>query len=362
VNEPRDIHALLRVMVDRNASDLLITANNPPLLRIDGEIVPLPGAALGGSDTKRVIYGLLNEPQRERFETDHELDLGVGLDSVRYRVNIFRQRGEVSAVIRMLPWVVQSLEDLGVPAAVQGLIKRPKGLLLITGPTGHGKSTTMAAIVGQLNQEVKKHIITVEDPIEFVHENKRSVIEQREVGSDTHSFPNALRHIFRQSPDIVMIGEMRDRETIETALTMAETGHLTLATLHTNSTIESVNRVIDAFPAGQHDQIRSLLAMVLEGILCQRLVPHASGSGRVLACELLIPSDAIRNLIRQGQTAQMYSQMILERGRGNQTLNDSLSALYARQQITYAVAMSSSVKADELVRMIGAGEARAARA
>jgi twitching motility protein PilT len=362
VSESSEINALLQVMVVRNASDLLITANNPPLLRIDGEIVPLPGDPLSGRDTKRVIYGLLDEFQRERFERDHELDLGVGLGSVRYRVNIFRQRGEVSAVIRMLPWVVRSLEDLGVPAAVQGLIKRPKGLLLITGPTGHGKSTTMAAIVAQLNQELTKHIITVEDPIEFVHENKRSVIEQREVGSDTHSFPNALRHIFRQSPDIVMIGEMRDRETIETALTMAETGHLTLATLHTNSTIESVNRVIDAFPAGQQDQIRSLLAMVLEGILCQRLVPHASGSGRVLACELLIPSDAIRNLIRQGQIAQMYSQMILERSRGNQTLNDSLSALYAKQQITYAVALSASVKADELARMIGSGETRAIRA
>jgi twitching motility protein PilT len=261
----------------------------------------------------------------------------------------------------MLPWEIRSLEDLGVPAAVQGLIKKPKGLVLITGPTGHGKSTTMAAIVDQLNQEVKKHIITVEDPIEFVHGNKRSVIEQREVGSDTRSFPNALRHIFRQSPDIVMIGEMRDRETIETALTMAETGHLTLATLHTNSSIETVNRVIDAFPAAQHEQIRSLLAMVLEGILCQRLIPHASGSGRVLACELLIPSDAIRNLIRQGQVAQIYSQMILERSRGNQTLNDSLSALYARQQITYAVALASSIKADELSRMIGSGEARAVR-
>jgi twitching motility protein PilT len=362
VSDSTEIHALLRAMVARNASDLLVTANNPPLLRIDGEIVPLSGDPLGGSDTRRVIFGLLDETQRERFEQDHELDLGVGLDAVRYRVNIFRQRGEVSAVIRMLPAVIRSLEDLGVPAAMQSLIRKPKGLVLITGPTGHGKSTTMAAIVDQLNREVRKHIITVEDPIEFVHDNKRSVIEQREVGSDTHSFPDALRHIFRQSPDIVLIGEMRDRETIETALTMAETGHLTLATLHTNSSIESVNRVIDAFPAGQQEQIRSLLAMVLEGILCQRLIPHASGSGRVLACELLIPSDAIRNLIRQGQIVQIYSQMILERTRGNQTLNDSLSSLYAKQQITYGVAMAGSVRADELVRMIGTGEARAVRA
>jgi twitching motility protein PilT len=260
----------------------------------------------------------------------------------------------------MLPAAIKTLDDLGVPAAVQGLIKKPKGLLLITGPTGHGKSTTMAAIVDQLNREIRKHIITVEDPIEFVHESKQSVVEQREVGSDTHSFPSALRHILRQSPDIILIGEMRDRETIEAALTMAETGHLTLATLHTNSSIESVNRVIDAFPAAQQDQIRSLLAMVLEGILCQRLIPLASGSGRVLACELLIPSDAIRNLIRQGQIVQMYSQMILERSRGNQTLNDSLSALYAKKQITYTTAVASSVKTEELIRMLG-GDARATR-
>jgi len=345
------LYDLLHQMAEAGASDLLITAGMPPIFRIDGELEPqhdLP--PLDREESKAIIYSILKKEQIHRFERDLELDLSFSEPDVgRFRMNVYQQRGAISAAIRILPFRIPSLQELGVPQAITGIIKKPKGLILITGPTGNGKSTTLASIIDLLNREVKKHIITVEDPIEYVHKSNRCVIEQREVRYDTHSFSNALKHIFRQDPDVILIGEMRDRETMETALTMAETGHLTFATLHTNSAAESLNRIIDAFPGDQQNQVRSLLSIVLEGVLSQKLLPKVGG-GRILATELMIPSDAMRHLIRRGDIMQIYSQMMLERGRGNHTMNDSLYELYQKGEISMEVAIASSFRPDELMR------------
>lgn len=345
---------LLRRMEEGDASDMLLTARMPPVMRMEGHLRVLSEyPVLTPEISRTLIYGILNLDQIGRFEQNLELDLSLTLEQVgQFRINVYLQRGAVSAAIRRLPPDIPELESLGVPDVMKEIVKRTKGLVLVTGPTGHGKSSTLAALIDYLNGLSKHHIITLEDPIEYVHSNKNCVIDQREIGKDTHSFQSALRHVFRQDPDIVLIGEMRDRETMETALTMAETGHLTFSTLHTNSAAESLDRIIDSFPGNQQDQVRAQLSMVLEGILSQRLLPRAGGGRRVLATELLIPSDGIRNLIRRGEIAQLYSQMLLERGRGGHTMNDSLLRLVRCGDITPEIALVTSLRPDDLNRKL----------
>lgn len=347
---------LLRRMQEYDASDMLLTARMPPVMRIEGHLRALNEyPELTPEASRALVYAILGPEQIERFDTHLELDLSLGVDGVgQFRINVYRQRGAVSAAVRRLPPEIPALDSLGLPEAMKDIVRRNKGLVLVTGPTGHGKSSTLAALIDYLNGLAKHHIITLEDPIEYVHTNRQCVIDQREIGKDTHSFQSALRHVFRQDPDIVLIGEMRDRETMETALTMAETGHLTFSTLHTNSAAESLDRIIDSFPGNQQDQIRAQLSMVLEGILSQRLLPRAGGGRRVLATELLIPSDGIRNLIRRGEIAQLYSQMLLERGRGGHIMNDSLLRLVKAGEITAEVALMASPRPDDMSRKLRA--------
>lgn len=347
----------LRMMGERGASDLLLTAHMHPVMRIDGQLFAVgEGEQLTLEESRNLIYSLLTPDQIAHFEHHLELDLSVSLPLVgQFRMNVYRQRGAISTAIRRLPPVIPRMEELGVPEVMKDIVRRPKGLVLVTGPTGHGKSSTLASLVNYINETSKHHIITLEDPIEYVYTNKDCIIDQREVGKDTRSFQSALRHVLRQDPDIVLVGEMRDRETMELALTMAETGHLTLSTLHTNSAAESIDRIIDTFPGNQHGQIRAQLAMTLEGILSQKLLPRAYGRGRVLATELLMLSDAIRNLIRRGEINQIYSQMMLERGRGCHTMNESLYKLILGNEITRETALGASPRPEELEKKLKEG-------
>jgi twitching motility protein PilT len=349
-----NLHQLLRAMIEKGASDMHITTGSPPLLRIDGSIVPLKLPPLSPVETKQLCYSVLTEEQKIQFEKNKELDLSFGVKNLsRFRANIFMQRGAVSGAFRSIPFKILSFEELGLPPAVAALAQKPRGLILVTGPTGSGKSTTLASIVDKINSETRQHIMTVEDPIEYLHPHKRCIVNQREIGSDTSTFKQALKYVLRQDPDVVLVGEMRDLETIEAALTIAETGHLVFATLHTNSAIQSINRIIDVFPPHQQPQIRAQLSFVLEGVISQLLIPRAGGPGRVLAMEVLIPNAAVRNLIREDKIHQIYSQMqVGQVTHGMQTLNQSLYSLYARRMITLEEAMGRSTDQEELRTMI----------
>jgi len=352
---PLDLQDLLKTMIENDATDLHITTGTPPQIRVYGRLIPLDLPPLTGADTKRLAYSVLTDTQKHRFEEEHELDFSFGIKGLsRFRGNIFFQRGVVAAALRSIPYKIKGFQELGLPQMVEELIRRPKGLLLVTGPTGCGKSTTLAAMVDQINEERNAHIITIEDPIEYLHPHKGCILNQREVNADTFSFPIALKHILRQDPDVVLIGEMRDLETIEAALTIAETGHLTLATLHTNSCTETVNRIIDVFPPHQQPQVRTLLSFVLEGVLSQLLLPKANGTGLALSLEIMIPNAAIRNLIREDKVHQLYGQMQVGQLKfGMQTMNQSLLSLYERGVITLNDAMGRSPNLEEFRQMLG---------
>jgi twitching motility protein PilT len=348
------IYDLLKVMIEKGASDLHVTTGSPPRLRVDGKLVPLDYPNLAPAETKTLCYSILTDAQKHRFEENNELDLSFGVKGLsRFRGNIFMQRGAVAAAFRTIPFEIRAFNELGLPEIVNDLVKKPRGLILVTGATGSGKSTTLAAMVDRINSERFDHIITVEDPIEYLHTHKKCLINQREVNADTSSFKTALRYVLRQDPDVVLIGEMRDLETIEAALTVAETGHLTLATLHTNSAVQTINRIIDVFPPHQQEQIRVQLSFVLEGILAQQLITKKSGKGRVLAIELLVPNPAIRNLIREDKIHQIYGMMQTGQAKyGMQTMNQSLFELYSKGALSYEDAVGRSPVPDELIVML----------
>ena len=356
-----NLHQLLKAMIEKGASDVHITTNSPPQLRVDGKLEPLKMPPLSPADTKQLCYSILTDAQKHRFEEQSELDLSFGVRGLsRFRANIFMQRGAVAGAFRSIPYKVMTMEELGLPKAVLDITKKPRGLVLVTGPTGSGKSTTLASIIDRINTERHDHIVTIEDPIEYLHPHKNCVVNQREVGADTKSFTNALKYILRQDPDVVLIGEMRDLETIEAALTVAETGHLAFATLHTNSCVQTINRIVDVFPPYQQAQVRAQLSFVLEGVLCQTLLPRANGPGRALALELMVPNPAIRNLIREDKIHQIYSQMQIGQEKfGMQTLNQSLCSLYQRRMISHDDAMARSHDQEELKTLIAGGNASA---
>ena len=348
------LQQLLKVMVEKGASDLHITAGSAPLLRIDGQMIPLKLPQLAPAQVKALAYEVLSEEQKITFEKANELDFAFSMKKVaRFRGNLFVQRGCVAAAFRFIPYQIMSFEELGLPGILSDLCNKSKGLILVTGATGSGKSTTLAAMIDKLNAEERMHIITVEDPIEYVHAHKRCVVNQREVGSDTVSFPAALKYILRQDPDVVLVGEMRDLETVEAALTIAETGHLVFATLHTNSAVQSINRIIDVFPPHQQGQVRAQLSLTLSAVITQSLIPSAAGPGRCLALEVMVPNAAIRNLIREDKLHQIYSQMQMgQTGSGMQTMNQSLHDLHSRGMISTDDAFAYSNDPDELRAMV----------
>ena len=347
---------LLQTMVQMEGSDLHITTNTPPQVRVHGHLTRLEGAALAPSETKQLAYSVLTDAQKKRFEETLELDFSFGIKGLaRFRVNMFNQRGAVGAVYRLIPERIRSFQELSLPAVLATLAERPRGLVLVTGPTGSGKSTTLAAMIDKINKERHDHILTIEDPIEFVHQHQSCLVNQREVHSDTESFSNALRAALREDPDIVLIGEMRDLETVEAALRIAETGHLTLATLHTNSASQTINRIIDIFPSSQQPQVRTQLSLVLEGIVCQALLPKISG-GRTAALEIMVPTAGIRNLIREDKVHQIYSAMQTGQEKmGMQTMNQSLATLYQKRLVTLETALMASSNRDELQDLINRG-------
>ena len=356
-----NLHQLLKAMVEKGASDLHITSGSAPQLRIDGRLVPLKTAALSPVETKQLCYSILTDAQKHRFEEDNELDLSFGVKGLsRFRANVFLQRGAVAGAFRTIPFKMLTFAELGLPPIVAEMAKKPRGLILVTGPTGSGKSTTLASIIDKINTERHEHIITIEDPIEYLHPHKNCIVNQREVGADTHGFKKALKHILRQDPDVVLIGEMRDLETIEAALVISETGHLAFATLHTNSAVQSINRILDVFPPHQQPQIRAQLSFVLEGVLTQNLVPRAGAPGRVLATEVMVPNAAIRNLIREDKVHQIYSQMQMGQTKhGMQTFNQSLASLVQRRLVTLEDALGRSSEPDELRNILASPQAAA---
>jgi twitching motility protein PilT len=361
-----NLRQLLEEMIERDASDLHVTAGERPKLRIDGEIADSHADhTLTPKDTLQLAYSVLTENQKKRFETEDELDFSFGIQNLaRFRGNCFKQRGCVSMVVRQIPFSVKTFEELNLPPVLAQLSEKPRGLVLVTGPTGSGKSTTLAAMIDKVNREWKGHIITVEDPIEFIHRHQACIVNQREIGTDTHSFSNALKYALRQDPDVVLVGEMRDLETISAALTIAETGHLAFATLHTNSAAESINRIIDVFPSHQQSQVRAQLAFVLEGICTQALLPKASGKGRVMACEILVATPAIRALIRDDKVHQIYSAMQAGKKHGMQTLADSLYVHYMNRDVTLEECLRVTSDQNEFLRMVGEpvpGEEKSAR-
>jgi twitching motility protein PilT len=348
---------LLNALVSLKGSDLHITTSTPPQVRVHGKLQTLDLPVLGPAETKALAYSVLTDAQKKRFEESLELDFSFGIRGLaRFRCNVFNQRGAVAAVYRLIPETIRSFEDLGLPPVLATLADRPRGLVLVTGPTGSGKSTTLAAMIDKINTERREHILTIEDPIEYIHQHKGCLVNQREVHSDTHGFAAALRAALREDPDIVLIGELRDLETIESALRIAETGHLTFATLHTNSAAQTINRIIDVFPAHQQGQIRTQLSLVLEGIVCQSLLPKADGTGRVMSLEIMVPNPAIRNLIRDDKVHQIYSTMQTGQEKlGMQTMNQSLATLYQRRLVTLEAALNASSLKDELEQMIARG-------
>jgi len=351
------LQPLLQTMIEKEASDLHLTVGCPPQIRVHGDLTPIEHPNLTPADTKQLGYSVLTDEQKHRFEEDNELDFSFGIKGLsRFRGNLFSQRGAVACAIRTIPFRVKTIEELNLPPVILQLSKKPRGLVLVTGPTGSGKSTTLASIIDRMNTDRSGHIVTIEDPIEFIHAHKKSIVNQREIHSDTKSFKSALKYILRQDPDIVLIGEMRDMETMEAALTIAETGHLTFATLHTNSCAQTVNRIIDVFPTHQQPQIRTQLALVLEGILSQQLLPTVNNDGRVMAIEVLVPNDAIRNLIRENKVHQIYSSMQTGQGKsGMMTMNQALFDLYSRRLISREEALRKTTYLDELVTMMDRG-------
>ncbi|HPS93038.1 MAG TPA: type IV pilus twitching motility protein PilT [Deltaproteobacteria bacterium] len=350
----QSIYDLLKTMVEKGASDLHITTGSSPQIRVRGQLYPLDAPQLDPKSTRELLYSVLTETQKHKFEEEQELDLSFGIKGVaRFRANLFIQRGALAGVFRMIPFEVLPLDSLGLPPIVAKLTSLPRGLILVTGPTGCGKSTTLAAFLDKINTERHDHIVTIEDPIEFVHKHKGCLVNQREIGADTRSFVTALKYILRQDPDVVFIGEMRDLETIQAALTISETGHLVFATLHTNSAVQTVNRVVDAFPAYQQSQVRAQLAFVLEAVIAQQLIPKLDGKGRMLSAEVMISTPAIRNLIREDKIHQIYSQMqVGQTKHGMQTMNQSLLNLYMRKFISLDDALGRSMDPDELRQMM----------
>src|SRR3954469_11288204 len=348
---------LLKALVEKDGSDLHITTASPPQIRVHGHLQRLPLPDLGPAETKQLVYSVLTDAQKKRYEETQELEFSFGIKGLaRFRCNVFSQRGATGAVYRVIPEKIRSFGDLGLPPVIANLSERPRGLVLVTGPTGSGKSTTLAAMIDKINVERHDHILTIEDPIEYIHPHKSCLVNQREVHSDTSSFSNALRAALREDPDIVLIGEMRDLETVEAALKIAETGHLTFGTLHTNSAAQTINRIIDIFPANQQAQIRTQLSLVLEGIVCQALLPKMDGKGRVCSLEILIPTPAIRNLIRDDKIHQIYGAMQTGQEKlGMQTGNQSLASLVQRRLISLESALNNSSNKDELQEMINRG-------
>jgi twitching motility protein PilT len=349
------IEAFLREMIERGASDLHLTVASPPMIRLHGELVPLAHPPLSTTDTRNLAYSLLTEAQKKKFEEESELDFSFGIKGVsRFRGNLYLQKGALGGAFRMIPHQVPQLEQLGLPPAVPQLTTLPRGLVLVTGPTGSGKSTTLAAMIDKVNRERREHIVTVEDPIEFVHEHKGCLVNQREVFADTQSFAKSLKHVLRQDPDIVLIGEMRDLETIESALVVAETGHLVFSTLHTNSAVQTINRIIDVFPPHQQAQVRAQLSLVLQGVISQQLIPRRDGRGRALAAEVMIPNAAIRNLIREEKVHQLYSQMQVGQTKfGMQTMSQALINLVQKNLITPDEAIGHATELEEVRAMLG---------
>jgi twitching motility protein PilT len=349
---------LLKTLVDMDGSDLHIATGTPPQIRVHGHLQRLQLPEFTPAETKQLVYSVLTDSQKKRFEETMELDFSFGIKAInsRFRCNVFSQRGAVGAVYRLIPEKIRTFGELGLPSVLATLAERPRGLVLITGPTGSGKSTTLAAMIDKINSERHDHILTIEDPIEYIHQHKNCLVNQREVHSDTNSFTAALRAALREDPDIVLIGEMRDLETVEAALKIAETGHLTFGTLHTNSAAQTINRIIDVFPANQQAQIRTQLSLVLEGIVCQALLPRADGKGRVCSLEIMVPTPAIRNLIRDDKIHQIYGSMQSGQEKlGMQTANQSLASLYMKRAITLDVALAASSNKDELQDMINRG-------
>jgi len=359
-----NMHQLLKAMIEKGASDLHITTGSAPQLRIDGKLHPLRMPPLSPPETKQLCYSVLTDAQKHRFEEMNELDLSFSVQKLsRFRANVFVQRGNVAGAFRAIPYKIKTFEELGLPKIVSDLAQKPRGLVLVTGPTGSGKSTTLATMIDKVNAERNEHIVTIEDPIEYLHHHKGCVVNQREVGADTQSFKNALKYILRQDPDVVLIGEMRDLETIEAALTVAETGHLAFATLHTNSTVQTINRIVDVFPPYQQAQVRAQLSFVLEGVLCQALLPRANGPGRAMSLEVMVPNAAIRNLIREDKIHQIYSSMQVGQEKfGMQTMNQSLASLYQRRLISLETAVARSSDPEELRSIISKGAGAALQA
>ncbi|HUF77822.1 MAG TPA: type IV pilus twitching motility protein PilT [Thermoanaerobaculia bacterium] len=351
------LNQLLKAMVDQGGTDLHVTTNSAPQIRIDGVLKPMNLPPMSPSETKQLSYSILTDNQKHRLEEDLEIDFSFGIKGLaRFRANVFHQRGAIGAAFRRIPYEIRGFRELGLPAIAETMGEKPRGLILVTGPTGSGKSTTLATMIDKVNRERHEHIVTIEDPVEYLHAHKKCIVNQRELKSDTHNFANALRSVLRQDPDVVLVGEMRDYETIESALRIAETGHLTFATLHTNSAAQTINRIIDVFPAHQQGQIRVQLSFVLEGILCQSLLPRAGGKGRCLAVEVLVPNSAIRNLIREDKIHQIYGMMQAGQAKhAMQTFNQSLASLYFRRQITLQTALARSSYVDELQEIIARG-------
>ncbi len=351
-----DMGELLRIMMEKKASDLHLTVGAPPMLRVDGQMMATAFPKLTKEVAQHLIYSLLPDTQKQRFEANNELDLSFSYQSIgRIRMNVFRQRNFIGASLRAIPQKIQALDELGLPPVTYDVLKIPKGLVLVTGPTGSGKSTTLAAMIDYLNENMQGHIMTIEDPIEFVHMHKKCIVNQREVGGDTSSFTNALKYVLRQDPDIILIGEMRDLETIQAAINIAETGHLVFATLHTTDAPQSINRIIDVFPPHQQQQVRTQLSFVLQAVFCQQLLARSAGFGRAMAAEVLIGTPAVRNLIREGKVEQILTSMQTGAKFGMQTMNMALNDLYTRHIINYQEALAASMDPEDLKRLAARG-------